>query len=101
MNQEDKQREKRRMMDRAIRRLNALEFVILGVVMVIALVAGALMAWVLESTTGVSFRLVWGVASLLFFIVPGVLVHRRERQRDDSEQVRADLSAPANMGNDG
>ncbi len=101
MNQDGKQREKRRMMDTAIRRLNVLEFVILGVVMVIALVAGGLMAWVLESTMGVSFRLVWGVASLLFFIVPGVIVYRRERRRDDSEQVRADLSAPVNMGNDG
>lgn len=101
MNQDGKQREKRRMMDTAIRRLNVLEFVILGVVMIMALVAGGLMAWVLESTTGVSFRLVWGVASLLFFIVPGVIVHRRERLRDDSEQVRADLSAPLNTGNDG
>ena len=74
---------------------------ILGLLRGFVLETLSLMAWVLESTTGVSFRLVWGVASLLFFIVPGVIVHRRERHRDDSEQVRADLSAPVNMGNDG
>ena len=89
------------MMETAIRRLNVLEFVILGVVMVLSLIAGALLAWVLESMIGVSFRLVWGVASLLFFVVPGVLVHRRERLSDDSEQGRADVTTPMKTGNDG
>ena len=50
-------------MEMAIRRLNVLEFIILGVVVVLALIAGALLVWLLESTIGVSFRLVWGVAS--------------------------------------
>ena len=89
------------MMETAIRRLNVLEFVILGVVMVISLIAGALLAWLLESTIGASFRLVWGVASLLFFVVPGVLVHRRERDSDDPQQGRADLTGPMKTGNDG
>ena len=89
------------MMETAIRRLNVLEFVILGVVMVLSLIAGALLAWVLQSMIGASFRLVWAVASLLFFVVPGVLVHRRERLSDDFERGRTDLTARMKTGNDG
>ena len=89
------------MMETAIRRLNVLEFVILGSAMALALIAGALLAWVLQSTIGASFRLVWGVASLLFFVVPGILVHRRERLSDDFEQGRVDRSAPMNARDDG
>ena len=70
----------RRMMETAIRRLDLLEYVILGVAMLLALVAGALTAWILQGTTGVSFRIMWVVTSLLFFGVPGFLVLLRERR---------------------
>ena len=89
------------MMEMAIRRLNILEFVILGVVVVLALIAGALLAWFLESTIGASFRLVWGVASVLFFVVPGALVYRRSLFPDHFEQDRADLSAHMKTKNNG
>ena len=72
--------ETRRMMETAIRRLNALEYVILGVAMALALLAGALAAWMVENMIGVPFRPTWAVSSLLFFIVPGWIVLRRERR---------------------
>ena len=83
--------ETRRMMEVAIRRLNALEYVILGVAMALALVAGWLSAWAVGNLTGAPFRLTWALSSLLFFGVPGWVVLRRERrageditkQRDD------------------
>ena len=76
--------ETRRMMETAIRRLNVLEYVILGVAMALALLAGALAAWMVESVTGASFRPTWAVSSLLFFIVPGWIVLRRERRSQSS-----------------
>ncbi len=74
--------ETRRMMERAIRRLNALEYVILGVAMALAFLAGALAAWLVGNVTGAPFRLTWALSSLLFFVVPGWVVLRRERQAE-------------------
>ena len=89
--------ETRRMMETAIRRLNALEYVILGFAMVLALVAGALAAWMVENLTGTSFRLAWALSSLLFFVVPGWVVLRRERQAEGVRKGGAGTagSAPA------
>ena len=53
---------------------------ILGVAMALALLAGALAAWMLENLTGAPFRLTWALSSLLFFVMPGWVVFRRERQ---------------------
>ncbi len=75
--------ETRRMMETAIRRLNVLEWVILGVSVGLALLAGAIAAWLVGNLTGAPFRLTWAVSSLLFFVVPGWVVLKRERQRDD------------------
>ena len=72
--------EVRRVTARAIRRLHALEYVILGVTMLLALFAGALVARMVEMVTGEPSRLTWALSSLLFFIVPGWVVFRRERQ---------------------
>ena len=77
---DDSHPETRRMMETAIRRLNALEYVILAVAMAMALAAGALTAWLVQSTTGASFRISWIVASLLFFGLPGFIVLRKERR---------------------
>ena len=56
--------ETRRMMETAIRRLNTLEYVILGVAMLLALLAGALAAWMVQDLAGAPFRLSWALASL-------------------------------------
>ena len=72
--------ETRRMLLTAIRRLNVLEYVILGVAMALALLAGALAALVVGGATGAPFRLTWSLSSLLFFVVPGWIVFRREHR---------------------
>ena len=94
--------ETRRMMETAIRRLNILEYVILGVAVVLALLAGWLAAWLVEHTIGAPFRLTWAVSSLLFFIVPGWIVLSRERRaamaritRDEGNAGAADAAATA------
>ena len=89
--------ETRRMMETAIRRLNLLEYVILGVAVVLALLAGALAAWLVENVAGAPFRLTWALSSLLFFVVPGWVVLRRERQAEGVRKGGAGTasSAPA------
>ena len=85
--------ETRRMMETAIRRLNVLEYVILGVAMALALLAGALAAWMVESLTGAPFRLTWALSSLLFFVVPGWVVFRRERQAEGARVGGTDTAS--------
>ncbi len=74
----------REAMERAIRRLNVLEYVILGFTALLAILGGALVAWLLSSTLEVPFRLSWFVASLLLFVVPGAVVYGRERRAERS-----------------
>jgi uncharacterized membrane protein len=69
----------RKVMDRAVRRLDILEYLILLLALILALVGGALVAWILGTTFGTPFRLSWAVASLLLFVVPGGAVYLRER----------------------
>jgi uncharacterized membrane protein len=91
----------RRMMATAIRRLNALEYVILGGAMALALLAGALTGAMVESLTGSYFRVTWIVTSLLFFIVPGALALKREREAQ-READRSDAHQTLTVkGNDG
>ena len=89
--------ETRRMMETAIRRLNVLEYVILGVAMALALLAGALAAWMAESLTGAPFRLTWALSSLLFFVVPGWVVFRRERQAEGARVGGTDTVGTENV----
>ena len=97
--------ETRRMMETAIRRLNVLEYLILGVAMGLALLAGALAAWMAESLIGASFRLSWALSSLLFFVVPGWIVFRRERRAgartDNAAIAREDRAVRAGTATTG
>ncbi len=68
-------------MDRAIRRLDALEWVILLFAVGFALGGGALVAWILSAGTDLSFRVLWIGLSLFLLIVPGAFVFFRERFR--------------------
>ncbi|HEX9885315.1 MAG TPA: hypothetical protein VGA70_02465 [Longimicrobiales bacterium] len=69
----------RQVAGRAIRRLGILEVMLLGGAMALALVAGALVAFVLDASLGWPFRPTWAAASLLLFILPGALTLRRHR----------------------
>lgn len=68
----------RDVMERAIRRLNVLEYVILGLAALLALIGGALVGWLLNETLDIPFRLGWALAALLLFVVPGAIVYARE-----------------------
>ena len=59
-------------------RLNVLEFLILFLALVLALLGGALVAWLLSPALSLSFRWLWAVTSLLLFILPGGFVYLRE-----------------------
>lgn len=65
-------------LNRAIRRLGILEWVILGAAALFALVGGWVIALLLEDW-GLPFRLTWTIASTLLFGVPGVKVLLAER----------------------
>lgn len=78
----------RRDMQRAIRRLDTLEYVILLAVVVLALAGGGLVAWVLSAGTELPFRLTWGTLSLLLLVVPGLFVLLRDRGEDDGGRGR-------------
>jgi hypothetical protein len=79
---------------RAIQRLNALEYLIIAVVVLFALAGGGLVAFILSSGTRLPFRLTWGILSTLLLVVPGLFVFGRDRlpgkagrsESDDSNQ---------------
>jgi hypothetical protein len=78
----DEARATREIAGRALRRLDVLEYVILLAALILALLGGALVAWLLTATAGLSFRIGWAVSSLLLFIVPGGTVYLRELRRE-------------------
>jgi uncharacterized membrane protein len=75
-------------MERAIRRLGVLEHLFIGLAAVAALVAGALVAWLLGQAFGLPFRPTWAASALLLFVLPGGVSYWRVRR--DHPRVRAD-----------
>ena len=71
---------------RAIRRLNVLEWVILGGAGLVAVLGGALVSWLIAAQLKVSFRSTWIVVSILLFAVPGLVVILRAG-RDGSKST--------------
>ncbi len=69
-------------MDRAIRRLGVLEWLFLALAAAGALLAGALVAWILQQSVGWSFRVTWAVTALLLFVVPGSISWLRLRREE-------------------
>lgn len=77
--EEDEGERLRKVASRAIRRLDILEFVILGAAALLAVLAGGLMAYLLSSLTPLPLRATWIVASLLCFVVPAAIAWWRNR----------------------
>ena len=79
----------RREMQRAIRRLNAFEYLLLGGAVLVALIAGAIVAYLLHTLTGFPFFYSWVALSILFLVVPALIAILRERtsagDRDEPE----------------
>lgn len=79
----------RRELERAIRRLSALEFLFLGAAVLVAFVAGALVAYLLHTLAGFTFFTSWIALSFLFLVVPALLAAGREwRSRRRTEGGR-------------
>jgi hypothetical protein len=77
-------------MERAIRRLNVLEYIIVVAAFLLALGGGWAAAFVLSAGTVLPFRLTWAVISLLLLIVPGFFVFGREHLKRQSDRNGAD-----------
>ena len=81
-------------MQRALWRLNVLEYLILFGATLLALAGGALVAWILTTAAGFPFRTTWVVASLLLFIVPGGTVYLRELRRERPSDAPGQKTEP-------
>ena len=79
--EEERAKLARETMRRALWRLNVLEYLILFLALLLALGGGGLVAWILSTAASFPFRLTWGLASLLLFIMPGGSVYLREFRR--------------------
>lgn len=77
----------REITERAIRRLDVLEWVILAGAVVFAVIGGWVVAVLLGTAAGLPFTPVWIGASLLLFGVPGALALRQTR-REERERLR-------------
>jgi len=73
---------------RAIRRLDILEWVILGVAALLAVGGGWLVAVVLASVVSLPFGLVWTVAALLLIGVPAWVALRKHRSEELERERR-------------
>jgi hypothetical protein len=75
-------------------RLTVLEYLILFLAMLLALLGGALVAWVLDAVVSISFRWLWAGASLLLFILPGGFVYLREFRKGRKPTERNATTEP-------
>lgn len=71
-------------MERAIRRLGVLEYLFLGLAAIAALVAGALVAWLLQQEIGWNFRVTWAATAMLLFLIPGFISWWRVRKDEQT-----------------
>ena len=76
-------------MERAIRRLNVLEYVILAAAFLLALAGGGAAAYILSAGTNLPFRLTWVLITFTLLIIPGLLVFGRDylKRRSHSAQT--------------
>lgn len=91
--------ETREAMERAIRRLNVLEYLIMGGALLLAMGGGALVALLLEAALELPFRFTWLVASVLLFLVPALVVYKREAR--DAPRASSDSSTSNEESDDG
>jgi len=81
-------------MERAIWRLWVLENLFIGLAAVSALVAGALVAWILWQAFGLPFRPTWAASALLLFILPGGFSWWRVRRQDARSRAEPHEAQP-------
>lgn len=94
-------REVRAGLDRAVRRLNVLELILLGAAVIVALAGGWLAALLGARAFGLPFRTTWITASLAFFIIPALLALGIERFKRAGARRTAEASDDGTPGGDG
>lgn len=83
---------------RAIRRLDVLEWVMLAGAAGMAIVGGALVAWVLDGVVAWSFRTLWMVTALFLFAVPGAIVFTQLRREEARSRARLEREPDEDHG---
>mgnify|MGYP001038249658 CR=1 FL=1 len=83
---------------RAIRRLDILEWVMIGGALILALLGGALVALVLDGMVPWGFRAVWAAASLLLFGLPAAVTLIRVRREEARIREKLNESNDENHG---
>jgi len=75
---------------RAIRRLDLLEWAVWAAGALMAMAAGAAVAWVMGATVGWSFRPTWIAASMVLFVIPGgaAIIQIRKDERANSTRPK-------------
>ena len=67
---------------RAIRRLDVLEWLGYAVAAIVAILGGAVVAWMVAEPAGWDFRTTWIGSAFVLLVVPGVIVFRNMRQSE-------------------
>ncbi len=86
-----------------MRRLNVLEYILLAAAAIAAVAGGWLAALLGRSAFGLPFRATWVVASLAFFLIPGIAAWLAERRsantiRDAAEDPSDEDGQPGKAG---
>ena len=87
--EEQEARAVQRVASRAVRRLELLEWVTLGVAVLAATVGGALVATVVAEPLGMAVRWAWVAASLVMFAVPALAALWKTRREERSLRERS------------
>ena len=67
-------------MERAIKRLDLLEYLLIGGAMILALIGGAIAAYLITAESDLPFFATWVVVSLVLFVLPGGIAIWSQRQ---------------------
>lgn len=107
-NRSDREREAaelaRIVAQRAIRRLDILEYVMFFAGAGLAALAGALVAWLMEGIAGWGFRSTWLWSSVALFVVPGtiaIIMIKRDERSDARRAADRDEARRGRKGDDG
>lgn len=76
---------------RAIRRLDVLEWVMLGVATALAIGGGMLVALLISGRSHPMFRTIWLITSLVLFVVPGAVALARWRREERERAKRLEI----------
>lgn len=93
-------RRAREVTQRAIRRLDLLEWAIFGVGAILSAMGGAAVAWLLSTGSGWGFRSTWIGASFVLFVVAGVIAVARIKKDERADAARITGGWRNTMGED-